>query len=254
MRFAAIADIHGNSAALDAVLADIRTQGVAEIVNLGDHLSGPLDAAGTADRVMALGGIALRGNHDRALIDRPKAEMGQWELDCIDALTPAHLGWLKALPETARYRGEVYLCHGAPSGDTTYWLERLRGDGQLEPAPIEAIESEASGIDANEPEATLLLCGHTHLARAVRLRDGRLAVNPGSVGCPGYFDPRPVPHIVQSGAPHAAYAILAKTSLGWDVTFRQVPYDPTGMIALAKSAGRADWAELLETGLLTARP
>src|SRR6185437_4267848 len=36
MRFAAIADVHGNYLALEAVLADIRAQGVEGIVNLGD--------------------------------------------------------------------------------------------------------------------------------------------------------------------------------------------------------------------------
>ena len=44
MRFAAIADIHGNHLALDAVLADIRAQGIDDIVNLGDMASGALDA------------------------------------------------------------------------------------------------------------------------------------------------------------------------------------------------------------------
>jgi hypothetical protein len=38
MRFAAIADVHGNYLALEAVLADIRAQGM---------LSGPLDARRT---------------------------------------------------------------------------------------------------------------------------------------------------------------------------------------------------------------
>jgi hypothetical protein len=33
MRFAAIADVHGNYLALEAVVADIRAQGIEEIVN-----------------------------------------------------------------------------------------------------------------------------------------------------------------------------------------------------------------------------
>ena len=41
MRFAAIADIHGNALALEAVLADVDAQGIGDIVNLGDMLSGP---------------------------------------------------------------------------------------------------------------------------------------------------------------------------------------------------------------------
>ena len=44
MRFAAIADIHGNADALDAVLADLAREGISDVVNLGDHLSGPLHA------------------------------------------------------------------------------------------------------------------------------------------------------------------------------------------------------------------
>ena len=35
MQFAAIADIHGNLLALDAVLADIARRGLSRIVNLG---------------------------------------------------------------------------------------------------------------------------------------------------------------------------------------------------------------------------
>ena len=34
MRFAAIADVHGNHLALDAVITDIRAQGISDIVNL----------------------------------------------------------------------------------------------------------------------------------------------------------------------------------------------------------------------------
>ena len=41
MTIAILSDIHGNIAALDAVLADIAARGVTRIVNLGDILSGP---------------------------------------------------------------------------------------------------------------------------------------------------------------------------------------------------------------------
>ena len=49
MKFAAIADIHGNYIALEAVLADADSFGITDVVNLGDHLSGPLEASRTAD-------------------------------------------------------------------------------------------------------------------------------------------------------------------------------------------------------------
>ncbi len=41
MRLAAIADVHGNFLALESVIADIRAQGIAEIVNLGDMATAP---------------------------------------------------------------------------------------------------------------------------------------------------------------------------------------------------------------------
>ncbi|MEI4499994.1 metallophosphoesterase family protein, partial [Klebsiella pneumoniae] len=76
MRFAAIADVHGNHLALDAVLADIRAQGIADIVNLGDMLSGPLDARRTIEILMTLDAVNVLGNHDRYLLDRPPEKMG----------------------------------------------------------------------------------------------------------------------------------------------------------------------------------
>ena len=75
MRFAAIADVHGNYLALEAVIADLRAQGIDDIVNLGDMASGPLDARRTMDRLMALDAVHVLGNHDRYLIDRPPEKM-----------------------------------------------------------------------------------------------------------------------------------------------------------------------------------
>jgi len=69
MKFAAIADVHGNSAALEAVLADIARLGTNDIVNLGDHVSGPLDARGTAELLMSHDLPSIQGDQDRRLIE-----------------------------------------------------------------------------------------------------------------------------------------------------------------------------------------
>jgi predicted phosphodiesterase len=69
MKRAAIADVHGNSAALEAVLADIATLGVRDIVNLGDHLSGRLEAQRTTDLLIARGFPSIRGDQDRVLVE-----------------------------------------------------------------------------------------------------------------------------------------------------------------------------------------
>ena len=100
MRFAAIADVHGNYLALEAVLADIRAQGVSDTVNLGDMASGPLDARRTMDVLMAVDAVHVLGNHDRWLIDRPVEKMGAWERPAYPQLDAAHFDWLRTVPAT----------------------------------------------------------------------------------------------------------------------------------------------------------
>jgi predicted phosphodiesterase len=243
MRFAAIADVHGNYLALEAVLADIRAQGVSEIVDLGDMASGPLDARRTMDILMALDAVHVLGNHDRWLIDRPVEKMGSWERPAYAQLEARHFDWLRTVPMTRVYRDQVFLCHATPADDNVYWLEAVTPEGSVRMAPLDAIEKEAVGISQS-----LILCGHTHIARAVRLGDGRLVVNPGSVGGPGYSYNVPYPHVIEAGTPDARYAILELASGSWSVTFRHVSYDHEAMAALARRNGEPELASALATG------
>jgi predicted phosphodiesterase len=243
MRFAAIADVHGNHLALEAVVADIRAQGIDAIVNLGDMASGPLDARRTMDALMALDAVHVLGNHDGWLINRPPEQMGAWERPAYAQLDAMHLDWLRTVPPTLIFRDQVFLCHATPADDNVYWLEAVTPDGAVTMASLAAIEKQAEGI--SQP---LILCGHTHIARAVRLGDGRLVVNPGSVGSPGFSYHVPFPHVMEAGTPDARYAILELRSGHWSVTFRHVPYDHMAMAALARGNGDAEFAAALETG------
>ncbi|CAN7439242.1 metallophosphoesterase family protein [Rhizobium sp. LjRoot254] len=245
MRFAAVADIHGNALALEAVLADIHAQGISDIVNLGDHLSGPLEARRTADILMGLDLPSVRGNHDRYLIEQAESAMNSWEHDAFGQLTSAHLDWLRTQPPTLVWRGEVFMCHATPGDDNSYWLEDVSPDGIVHLKPLDDIEALAEGIGQS-----LILCGHSHLPRAVRLSDGRMIVNPGSVGGPAYDDDKPFYHKVEAGTPLASYAILDKSPAGWQAAFRLVAYDHMAMSRLAASRGRDDWASGLATGWL----
>lgn len=241
MKFAAIADVHGNCVALEAVLADIAAVGITEIVNLGDHVSGPLEARRTADLLIERGFPSIRGDQDRRLVELGVAGTS----DRVDyrQLDRKHLDWLANLQPTMVYRDDVFLCHGTPRCDTTYWLERVTKDAIIQASPIEDVEAEASGL-----AVSLILCGHTHIPRIVRLRDGRLVVNPGSVGCPGYVSDKPVTHKVQAGTPDACYAILERRPPGWSITFRYVPYDNMAMAEMARRNGLPNWASALATG------
>ena len=244
MRFAAIADVHGNHLALEAVIADIRAQGIEDIVNLGDMASGPLDARRTMDGLMALDAVHVLGNHDRYLIDRLPEKMGAWDRPAHAQLDAKHLDWLRAVTATRVFRDQVFLCHATPDNDEVYWLEKLLPNGTVHMAELETIEAAAKGI-----EQRLILCAHSHIARAVRLGDGRLIVNPGSVGCPGYRDNHPpIPHVVEVGTPDARYAILERVGNAWQVTFRHVPYDHETMAELARRNGMPALASALATG------
>lgn len=245
MRFAAIADIHGNCLALDAVLADIRAQGISDIVDLGDCLSGPLEAGKTADRLLELNLPTVRGNHDRYLIEQAPEAMHASDAVAYRQLSAAHLDWLRTLPADIVYKGEVYLCHATPKNDSLYWMETVGPDGRVSLKPRAEIEALAEGV-----EHALILCGHSHVPRAVGLSGGRLIVNPGSVGCPAYDDDLPYLHRVEAGHAFASYAILEKHAAGWIPTFRNVAYDHLAMSTLAMENGRPDWAAALAAGWL----
>jgi diadenosine tetraphosphatase ApaH/serine/threonine PP2A family protein phosphatase len=147
------------------------------------------------------------------------------------------------VPPTLIYRDQVFLCHATPADDNAYWLETVTPDGSITMAPLQAIEKQAEGISQS-----LILCGHTHIARAVRLGDGRLVVNPGSVGSPGFSYNVPFPHVIEAGTPAARYAILELKSGRWSVTFRHVAYDHDAMAALARRNGDSEFASALATG------
>ncbi|MGZ3716294.1 MAG: metallophosphoesterase family protein, partial [Ktedonobacterales bacterium] len=176
---AVLADIHGNHWALEAVLADIARRDVRDIVDLGDSLQGPLDPAGAADLLIARGIPSIQGNCDRMLID-PTAPLSSTLAFDRDALKPEHIAWLQALRPTAVLQDAIFLCHGTPQSDTTYLLE--------EPTERGGVLRYTSEIAAAVQDITqsVVLCGHSHVPRSVWLPDGKLVVNPGSVGLPAY--------------------------------------------------------------------
>lgn len=233
MRVAVLSDIHGNVPALDAVLEDIERHGVEAIVCLGDHVSGPIDPAGAAERVMALGATSIRGNHDRWVVD-PSLRHEPWSVDeFARAQLDAHqMGWLAGLPATAKLGDAVFLCHGTPVSDEAAWLDNFY-DGRTTILPTEdEVAREALGIDQK-----VILCGHTHIARTLRLSDGRLIVNPGSVGM----------QLVR-GSPDAHYAIVERRQGRWQTALIGVPYDTEAAARLAEDNGFPSWGEAIRYG------
>lgn len=242
MTFAAIADVHGNLPALEAVLADIGARGIDTVVNLGDLVSGPLWPAETADRLEPLNFTTIRGNHERQLLTLSRAVMGPSDQYATEHLTAVHRTWLASLPASHWFLPDVFLCHGTPESDLTYFLHDVYPD-RVDLAPLDAVTARAS------VSASLILCAHTHLPGELRLADGRLIANPGSVGLPGYTADLPYPHAMAAGTPHARYAILSHQGGMWHAEQIALPYDWESAARQAERNGRPDWATPLRTGL-----
>lgn len=148
MRIAVIADIHGNIRALEAVQEDLGRHSADIVVNLGDHVSGPLQAAATADLLMSERYVQIRGNHDRQLNDRDPARMGASDRAAHAQLSSHHLEWLASLPASQTIGEDILLCHGSPRDDLEYLLEDVQGDG-VRLSNAATIQSRLGGVECS---------------------------------------------------------------------------------------------------------
>ncbi len=194
-RIALFSDVHGNSVALDAVLADIAVAEVGETYCLGDLVGYGPDPAGVVERMRSLGIPTIRGNYDEGIgtrrgecgcyyaTDEAKADGAESYAFTDAALNDADHEWLAALPGEIRLEHDgarILLAHGSPRKINEYLLPD-RQDAQL--ARL-----------AEQAEADVVCIGHIHIPyhRAVPLPGGGVAhyVSSGSVGKPKDDDPR----------------------------------------------------------------
>jgi predicted phosphodiesterase len=241
-RIAVISDVHGNRWALAAVLEDIARRGISRMLNLGDSLYGPLDPAGTADLLLDHPMPTVRGNQDR-LILAPPAPADAPTLRLVRAaLRPKHGAWLAALPARQIIDDRICMFHASPEEDSAYFLWNVGPSGAV-PRPAAQIVARLGAIPH-----PVILCGHDHVPAERLLPDGRLIVNPGSVGLPAYSDDLPFAHVMQTGSPHARYAIIAPDAIGWRIDQVAVPYEWQTAARVAADHGRPDWAAWLGSG------
>ncbi|MBP2472943.1 putative phosphoesterase [Crossiella equi] len=172
---AVLSDIHGVLPALEAVLAEPDVTGADAIVLTGDLAAGPLPGP-TLDALVALGerAVWVRGNADRELL-APSAAAPPESRWAATQLTEDHRARLATLPHPVTLPlkgfGPVLFCHGTPRDDEEVILVD---------SPLDRYAEVLSTVD---DDVRTVVCGHTHMPFA-RLADGRLVVNPGSVGMP----------------------------------------------------------------------
>jgi len=153
LKVAALHDVHGMPHALEAVLDEVRREGVDAVVFGGDLFLGPLPVE-TLELLRSVDAQYVRGNCDR--------EPDDWEKSKLDS---AALDWARSWPTTVELDGVLY-CHAAPGND----LRPILTDA----SPDERFEAALAGVDAR-----LVVAGHTHM----QFRRGNF-VNAGSVGMP----------------------------------------------------------------------
>jgi predicted phosphodiesterase len=223
MKIALLADIHGNSLALDAALADIDAVGVDQYWILGDLVALGPDPVGVLERLSNIQNCCIiRGNTDRYVVtgDRPPplAENLGTEREAIrvfaeiagtfawtqGAMTAAGwLDWLSDVPlefRTVLPDGTRCLCvHATPGADDGPGIDKGLSD--------EEICGILSGC-----EDDLICVGHNH--QPINRTVGRWRiVNPGSIS-----NPR-LPIL------EASYAILEASKEGYSIEHRLAEYD-----------------------------
>ena len=224
---ACLYDVHGNLPALEAVLADARTQGATGYLLGGDYALYGGWPAETLVRLRELeGAIWIRGNVDRWLTDAgdvPVAEVHGALEDCRAALGEEQVAWLYALPERAELGDGTLAVHATPISDMRFF------------APDASPDDEELLAGLQPPR---LVFGHTHVPFR-RVARGVELVNPGSVGLPWDGDRR------------AAYALIHDDGA---VEHRRVGYDHAAAVQRLRAAfGERPWVRTTAARLEQAR-
>lgn len=234
MRLAVLSDIHGNLAALEAVLTDLDDRSPDLIINLGDCVTGPLWPLETFERLESLALPAVRGNHDRWLGEPTRDGRSAEEQFAFDALTAEQRAALAGLPASLAVAEGILGVHGTPDSDTTYLLED-NVDGRLALSSAPAVRARLGTTTAG-----LVLCGHSHTAHVARV-NAQVIVNPGSVGHPRDAAGQ-APDRAEAGSPDARYAIATRRSGRWTIELIALEYGWDVVAAQATANGRRDWA------------
>jgi putative phosphoesterase len=207
---AALYDIHGNLAALEAVLAEMPED--ATIVVGGDICAGGEQPSETLTRLRGVGDRVawLRGNADRELFPGEDGLAPPEFLETARSkLSEEEIEFLHELPPTQRI-GDVLYCHASPRNDVDIFTERT---------PEERIAFLFEALDV-----PTVVCGHSH-TQYDRTVAGVRVVNAGSVGMPYEEEP-------------GAYWLL-------DLVHRRTPYEGAELKATREEAV----AEFTERGL-----
>ncbi len=216
MKIALLSDIHSNIYALEAVLEDCKSEGVAYFIVAGDLIGYYYWPKPVIQRLMNGSRITcIRGNHEdilaqtlksNAAAQRYRQKYGSGYDVCRETLSDDELEWLLHLPEKAwlTLEGVSFgVHHGSPGATNKY----IYPDASL------------NTLVACYDRADYTILGHTHYS-FVHHFSGRILLNPGSVGQP------------RDKGGHACYALLNLANNA--LRFKRVSYDTQPVVQQAK--------------------
>ena len=215
MRCAILGDIHGNFHAFEAVLEDIKSQGVEAILCIGDIVGYAASPKECIQAVQEHCTRSVAGNHDYGAVD--KINLAYFNADARDALewtkeqlSKESLDYLAGLPFAAEF-DEFFLVHSTPYYPEYFFYIQTLYD---------------AGLAFKSLERRLAFVGHSHVPIVFintdpvdyfqvdefdLPADQKVILNVGSVGQPRDLDPR------------ACYAVVDTKSS--KVSLRRIEYD-----------------------------
>ena len=243
MRVGIFADIHGNAAALGAVMAALEGERVDGLVCLGDVAATGPEPVECLTMLAATACPVVMGNTDADLLDptaidaasidtasdedaRRIAEIDRW---CAAQLGQRGRAFLRSFAATVEIDlgdGERLLCvHGGPSS---------YDDVLVATTPDDELDRLLGGS-----AAAVIAGGHTHVPM-VRTHRGTTLLNPGSVGLA-------YEHLAGGGVrvpPWAEFGLLSVDGAGArSIELRRVPYDRAATVRAMRERGmpHAEW-------------
>ena len=216
MRYAILADIHGNLAAFKAVLDDIEGRGgVDEIWCLGDIIGYGPEPSECIALLRDHDHLCVAGNHDWAAIGM--VDVSDFNPDAAAAclwtgrqLSEDDVAYVGSLPLVLT-RGEFTIVHGSPREPTWEYVVSVPSAV----ANFRVFDTRYCLVGHSHVPLVFELVEETCLVRELpaelELGENRLIINPGGVGQP------------RDGDPRAAYAVYDEDR--GVVYHYRVPYD-----------------------------
>jgi predicted phosphodiesterase len=228
VRIAVISDVHGNLAALESVLESIDTDPPDEIWCLGDVVGYGPRPNECCEIVATRAAICLAGNHDLGVLGTidlhefggDAAVAAWWTRSVVSDTVRAFLEPLEPKGE----RHDVALYHGSARDPVWEYVlsdEAAAATLALSPRPLVLVGHSHVALEVDWTDD--VLTGGLMAAGSEVPLDGRVLLNPGSVGQPRDRDPR------------AAFLYLDLESR--TATFRRVDYDIERTQAEMRAAG-----------------